>query len=74
MGPGWAYSIARPWVPISSPLTHMVYLLLFVGYLAGSKKRFRASEHFRTSDPDTMTNTAQEATASSSCKTGDFHI
>ena len=26
-----AHSIARPWVPISSPLTPMVYLLLFWG-------------------------------------------
>ena len=27
----------RPWVPISSPLTQMVYLLPFTSYLAGSK-------------------------------------
>ena len=26
-GRGWANSIAHSWVPISSPLTHMVYLL-----------------------------------------------
>ena len=34
---GWAYSIARPWVLISSPLTHMVYLSPLLGYLADSK-------------------------------------
>ena len=28
---------SRPWVPISSPSTHMVYLLLLLSYLAGSK-------------------------------------
>ena len=28
---------ARPWIPIDSPLTHIVYLLSFQGYLAGSK-------------------------------------
>ena len=35
----WAYSMARPWVPIGSRLTHqnMVYLLPFSSYLAGSK-------------------------------------
>ena len=27
---GWAHSIARPWVPTSSPLTHMVYHLPFL--------------------------------------------
>ena len=27
---GWAHSMARPWVPISSLLTHMVYLLPFL--------------------------------------------
>ena len=26
-GREWAHSIARQWVPIGSPLTHMVYLL-----------------------------------------------
>ena len=30
-------SIAHPLVPISSPLTHMVYIIQFVSYLAGSK-------------------------------------
>ena len=28
-GQGWAHPRARPWVPISSSLTHMVYLLPF---------------------------------------------
>ena len=28
-GRGWAHSIARPWIPIISLLTHMVYLLPF---------------------------------------------
>ena len=36
-GRRWAYSIARPWVPISSRLTRMVYLLPFSSYLAGTK-------------------------------------
>ena len=36
-GSGWAHSIARPWVPISFPLTHMIYLVPFLSYLAGSK-------------------------------------
>ena len=31
------HSISRPWVPISSILTHIAYLLPFWGYLAGSK-------------------------------------
>ena len=50
------HSVARPWVPISFPLTHMVYL-------AGSK-----SVSVHQSDPDTMTNTALEAIAESSGK------
>ena len=58
---GWAHSIARPWVPISSLLTHIVYLLPSLSHLAGPK-----SVSARPSDPDTMTNTALEATASSS--------
>ena len=62
-GRGWAHSIAHLWVPISSPLTHMVYLLPFLSYLAGSK-RVAA----RPSDPDTMTNTTLESIASSSGK------
>ena len=28
---GWAHLIAGPWVPISSRLTHMAYLLPFLG-------------------------------------------
>ena len=34
---GWAHSIARPWVPTSSPLTHRVHHLPFWSYLASSK-------------------------------------
>ena len=34
---GWAHSITRPWVSISSPLTNMVHLLLFWSYLVGCK-------------------------------------
>ena len=49
---------------ISSPLIHMVYLVPFVSYLAGSK----SVPSVRPSDPDTMTHTAQEAIASSSDK------
>ena len=60
---GWAHSIAHPWVPISSPLTHIVYLVPFLSYLAGSK-----SVSTRPSDPDTMTNTALKAFASSNSK------
>ena len=57
-GRGWVHSIACPWVHISSPLTHMVYLLPFSSYLAGPK-----SVSSRPSDPETMTNIALEATA-----------
>ena len=53
MGRGWAPSIARPWVP----------LLPFLRYLAGSK-----SVSACPYDPDTITTTALEATASSSGK------
>ena len=60
---GWAYLIACPWVPTSSPLTHKVYLLPFLSYLADSK-----SISARPSDPDMMTSTALEAIASSSGK------
>ena len=59
--PGWAYLVARPWVPISSPLTHVVYLLPVSSYLAGSK-----NISVRPSDPDTIKNTGLETTASSS--------
>ena len=62
-GSGWAHSIARPWVPISAPLTHRVYLVPFVSYLAGSKS---VSARRRPSDVNTMTNTALEGIASSS--------
>ena len=37
-----AHSIVRTWVPISSPLTHMVYLLVFE-LLSWLQKRFRPS-------------------------------
>ena len=37
VGQGWAYLIAYPYVPISSPSTHKVHLLPFSNYLAGSK-------------------------------------
>ena len=57
-GRGWAHSIARPWIAISSPLTHGLSLIVF-SYLAGSKS---------VSAPDTMTNTGLEAIASSSGK------
>ena len=42
----------------------MIHLLTFLSYLAGSK-----SVSARPSDPDTITNTALEAIASSSGKT-----
>ena len=56
-GQGWAHSVARPWVPITSSLTHMVYLVPFLSYLAGSK-----SVSARPSDPDTMTNDKYRST------------
>ena len=63
----WAHSVARPWAPISAPLTYVVYLLPFFSYLAGAKSlSARPSAH--PSDPDAMTNTALEAIASSSGK------
>ena len=66
-GRGLANSISRPWVPISSLLTQMVYILPFLlNYLAGSKKRLRPP--VRPSDPDTMINTARESYRSSSGK------
>ena len=57
-GRGQARSIARPCVPIaiSSPFTRMVYLILFLSYLAGSE---RISAWL--SDLDTMSNAALEA-------------
>ena len=66
-GHGWAHLVAGPWVPISSPLAHMVYLVTFLSYLVGSKGVL-AHPSARPSDPDTITNTALEATASSSGK------
>ena len=73
-GRGWAHSIARPWVPISSPLTHLSLIVFeLFGWLqkhlrppAGPPVRPSA----RPSDPDTMTSTALEATASSSGTNG----
>ena len=64
-GRGWDKSIAHPWVPISSRVTHMVYLLPFLSYLAGSKS---SSAH--PSGSDTMTNTTLKALTSSSSKIG----
>ena len=37
VGAGMSSFVIRPLVPISSPLTHMVYMLPFSSYLAGSK-------------------------------------
>ena len=37
LGQWWAHCIACTWFPISIPLTHIVYLLLFLSYLAASK-------------------------------------
>ena len=36
-GSGWPHSVARPCIPVSSPLAHMAYLLPFLSYLADSK-------------------------------------
>ena len=36
-GRGWAQSTTRPLIPISSLLTHILNLLQFLSYLAGSK-------------------------------------
>ena len=57
-GREWAHLIAHPWVPISLIMTHMVYLLP----LSWLQKRFHPFA------PDTMINTALEATTSSSGK------
>ena len=57
--------VIRPCIPISSPVTHMAHILPFLSYLAGSKS-VSARLPPRPSDPDTMTNTALEAVASSS--------
>ena len=66
-GRGQAYSIAHPWVPVSSPLSDTNGLSLRVlELLSWFQKRFHLS--FHPSDPDTMTNTTQEAIASSSGK------
>ena len=65
MGRGWAYSIARPWVSIIDPDRHIAYLLPFLSYLAGSRN-VSARQPVGPGDPDTMTNTAVEAVASSS--------
>ena len=46
----------------------MVYLLLFLSYLSGSKSVSPAYPPFRPSDPDMMTMTALEAIASSNDK------
>ena len=51
-------------VPISSPLTNMVYLFQFMSYIARSKS-VSARPSVR---PETMTNAALEAIASSSAK------
>ena len=64
---GWAHSIGRPWVPTSSPLTCMVYLLPVLSYVILRAAKAFPPAHPPT-DPDTMTNTALEATASWSGK------
>ena len=63
-GRDWAHSIARQLVPIGALLTHVVYLLPFLNYLAGSKS-VSVRLPILPYDPDTMTNTALEAIASS---------
>ena len=55
---GWAHSVARPCIRISSPLTHKVYLWLFLSYLAGSQSVSTRPPSIRPYDPDTMTNSA----------------
>ena len=64
-GRGMAHSIAHPWVPISSPLTHSYRFFQLIIWL---QKRFRPS------DPNTMTYTALEATASSAGKMTFSHV
>ena len=60
------HSVARPWVLyVRSPMTHLVYLLPTLGYLTDSA---------RPSDPDAITNTVVEATASSSGTTVDVEV
>ena len=67
VGRGYARSMARPWALISSPLTHLIYLLPFLSYLAGSK-----GVPVSPSVADTMTNAALEAIASSSGKKNSY--
>ena len=59
VGRRYAHLIARPWIPISLPMTYMTYLLQFLSYSVGSKS---------VSDRPTwmMTNTMLEAISSSS--------
>ena len=63
---GWVHSIASSCVPC----TYMAYLLSFLSYLAVSKSALRFRQSTRPSDPNTMTNTTLEATASSTGKSG----
>ena len=44
---GMAHSAARHWVSISSPLTHMVYLLPFMSFLTGWKSIFARRPRIR---------------------------
>ena len=70
---GWAHSIARSWVTISSLLAHMVYLSLFFwSYLVifsfELSNTISARPPVQPSDPDTMTTTSRSYIASSSSK------
>ena len=57
---GYAHSITHPWLPISFPLTYVVYLLPFLSSLAGSKS---ISARPPALDKLTIRPTALEATA-----------
>ena len=62
-GIGMSSLVARPSIAISSILTHMVYLLPFISYLAGTKS---VSVRPPVRPGYDMTNTALEAADSSS--------
>ena len=64
---GWAHSVAGPCIPISSLLTHMVYLLLFFELFSWLQKRFCPPVWPRYDDKY-RSNTALEAIALSVVK------
>ena len=64
----WNESVASPCIPISSPLTYMVYLFPFLSYLGWLQKRFRPSIRPSARPTRIRWHTALEAIAWSSSK------